>query len=229
MRPILSARFLLLFWITFVPHFAAANTATEYYNLGTRSYQKGQIGKAVAYLEKANELFQNNKDIQYNLQIARSALRKNLGERLLDPGASPIDWLTDHTHSPQIQALLALFTLSIVVMGFRRYWLTKNLHDWTTGLLTGSGLLLFVTLIAITRFPHLLGAHPAAIALENQPIRSGPGDQFLELTHIEAGTKVRLTGDSIEGTRDSTPQVWHQIRFSGDGIGWVKESEFLFL
>lgn len=200
-----------------------------YYNLGTLYYQMDQIGKAVAYLEKANKLNQTDKDIQYNLETARTALRKKLGERLLDPGASPMDWISDQAHSPKVQALFALLTLIVTLAGFRRYWLTQDLTEWSTGLLSGTGLFLLLTLIALTRFPHILGAQSAAVALERQSIRSGPGDQFLELTQIEAGTKVRLTGESINGTSGTSTLLWHQVRFSGDGIGWIKDSEFLFL
>ncbi len=69
----------------------------------------------------------------------------------------------------------------------------------------------------------LASARSPAIALSRQPIRSGPGDRYIELAQVDAGTKLRLLGTA------ANDEEWLQVRYSTDGIGWVKAKDFLVI
>jgi uncharacterized protein YgiM (DUF1202 family) len=69
----------------------------------------------------------------------------------------------------------------------------------------------------------ITNTNPPAICLENQSIRSGPGEQFMELTKMEPGEKIRLLGPSEQ----TNTEVWRQIRYMGDKIGWIRASSLL--
>jgi|GEM_PF-804439 len=213
-----------------------ANRATYYFNLGTLSYRVGDLGKAVAFLEKANRLASNNSQVQHNLSLARSAWGKSIGADRLDPGASLADWWIDRTRSPKAQALFALFTFAILLMAMRRYsnLRSRSIRDIYTDsnivLFCSLGIILFFMLLATTQFAGLLGTRPAAISLNRQTVKTGPGERFLELTQVETGTQVRLTGISvIEKIENGQSTLWYQVRLSQDGIGWIREADFLFL
>jgi hypothetical protein len=67
---------------------------------------------------------------------------------------------------------------------------------------------------------------PLAICAERNPVRSGPGDRFVEITQIEPGTKLRLTGPRAEEKNEQ----WLQVRYAQPArIGWIRASSLLLL
>jgi tetratricopeptide (TPR) repeat protein len=219
-----------------------------YYNFGTIHYRAGHLGTAVAYLEKAYSLAGGDPDTRHNLEIAKKALGQVIGQDRLDPGAGFADWLKEALELPEYHTLLGVLILVCLLISARTavHGSRGVLTSPSSGLSFAIGLSGLLSLLLINHAPGLIGARPAAIALERLVIRSGPGDQYLQLTLIEPGTKLRLTGTSLQShpvpspavsltpgsvtTSDKPPaELWHQVKFSGETVGWIKSSGVLAL
>ena len=205
-----------------------------FYDLGTVLSKLGQNGPAVAYLEKSNRLQPHDAAIQQNLKIARSSLSKLLGEEHLDPASSWEEDVSDRVSIEEVRGAFGLVGLVLALFWIRSYLKTRTLRKTLlqpAGLFGLAGLALTFGVYAAQRFSE---SHPAAVCLERQAVRTGPGDRYNELAQIEAGVKVRALGPAETAeTSDHKPgaqgELWRQIRFSQDGIGWVKASSVLLL
>jgi Flp pilus assembly protein TadD len=210
------------------------NDANYFYDVGTIYYRIGKLGEAVAYLEKANRLRPHDPDIQHNITIVRSALGRSIGPEKVDPASSWTEQLADRISLDEVRATLGLVGILLVLVWIRVY---LKSHCVRRLFLEPSSL---IALLAFTITAGIYGiqrgseANPPAIVLQKQVIRSGPGDHYLELSQVEEGSKVRLLGPSAKNTfrphkSDEPEETWRQIRFSSDGIGWIRSSSLLTL
>lgn len=203
-----------------------SSDANYYYNLGTVYLKMGQVGRAFAYLEKAHTMAPRDADIQINWNQARSALSRVLGEKNIDPTSNWIESIADNAPLYEVRSILAVFGWILVLVWLRNYY--KSRKFWKT--LSHPASLFTLTAVGITS--SLLFAQtvtqrqPAAACLDAQVIRSGPGDQFLEIAKLSPGTKVRMIGSPTSHSSNSD-ELWRQIRYSGDSIGWVRDSSLL--
>jgi hypothetical protein len=217
-----------------------------YYNLGTIHYRLGHPGTAVAYLEKANRLAPYDPDIQYNLTLAKSVLSDSIGLSQLDPASTWTEQLADRVSLDEVRATLGLLGLIVVLLWTRAYLKTRNLKKVFIQPAGFLGLLGFGLTVGVYGVQRLGSSCPPAICLEKQSIRSGPGQQFMELAQTIPGAKLRLLGASApaaqptstpsalvtgDPTQPSSPssEIWQQVRYSPDGIGWIKSSSLLML
>lgn len=187
-----------------------------YYNLGTLSLRSGLPGPAVAYLEKASKLKASDPDARQNLETAKAALRQTIGAQQLDPAADLIDEIGEQVGDPRVRSAIAVISLLLIVIAFLEFRKSGSAAFRTTsGWLGALGLFVLLFTAFAQRAAH---SYPTAVFVERQIIRSGPGDQFVELSRAEAGIRIRIL-DRKDG--------WYQIRFSTDGIGWVQSSSVL--
>ena len=201
-------------------------SSAYYYDLGTLSFKAGQFGRAVAYLEKANRLHPHEPDIQFNLSLAKKKLSQLIGDDQLDPSSSWLEQLADRVSLDEVRGTLGLLGLVVVLLWLRAYVSTRNLYQAlfnTAGLL---GILGFGITVGIYGIQRWADAYPPGICLESQVIRSGPGEHFLELVKVESGAKLRLLSSSAAA---EDAENWRQVRYSPDGIGWIKASTILTL
>jgi tetratricopeptide (TPR) repeat protein len=203
-----------------------ANEALYFYNLGTTHLKLGQVGKAVAYLEKARRIHPNDSDITYNLLLARKELSKRIGDGRLDAASSWLETLPQQIPLEEAQASVGLLAFIFIIFWFYTYLQThkfKKSLARPTGLLAVLALGITIVTYGVQQFADL---SPTAVCLESQVIRSGPGEHFLELAHVEPGMKVRLT----EST--ATPEAaknWQQVRYANGQVGWIHASSLLLL
>ncbi len=215
-----------------------SHSANFYYNVGTLYYRLGDSGKSVAYLEKANRLRAHDPDIQFNLTAARKALSQNLGEGKLDPASNWLESVADRIPVDEIRGTIGLVAFIVLLLWVRAYLKTRRLLK---ALLQPAGMVaVFAFLITATIYiaHHFALMHPPAAALETTAVRSGPGDQFLELGRVDSGMKIRLLGpvatassSGVAPASDSAAaqELWHQVRYSAEGVGWIKASSLLLL
>ncbi|OFZ70322.1 MAG: hypothetical protein A3K03_03895 [Bdellovibrionales bacterium RIFOXYD1_FULL_44_7] len=200
-----------------------SNDANYFYNLGNTYYRLGQFGLATAYLEKSNRTRAHDPDIQQNLSLAKAALSKQIGEDRIDPASGWIESISDNAPLDEIRGILGLFAFVLTLLWIRSYYKSRSLKRT---LLQPAGLLGLLAL-AITASLYLIqrlnASSPPAVAVTAESIRSGPGEQFIELTRIEPGMKIRL----LEKSAKSGDEAWQQIRYSKSSIGWIKESSLL--
>jgi tetratricopeptide (TPR) repeat protein len=218
------------------------NESNYFYNLGTLQYHLGNKGLAVAYLEKANRLESYEPSTQFNLAIARSALKDMIGVDQLDPASTWIEQVADRISLDEVRATLGLLALIIVLFWMKAYLRSRKLRKVLLRPAGLVGLIGFIITLGIYGIQRWVSLYPPAISLTQQKIHSGPGSDFAVLGQLESGTKIRLMGASATGNPDGlgivsgeakqdsfSPDLWLQVRYSEDGVGWVKSSNLLTL
>ena len=204
-----------------------SETGSYYYNLGSVFLKLSRPGPAVAYLERANRVQPHDSSIQQNLKIAKSALAQLIGNDHLDPASSGLESFVDRVSLDEVRGGLGLLGFILILFWFRAYVKLRSLRKTIlqpAGFLTLISLGLMISLYAAERIAE---NHPAAICVEREVIRSGPGDRYLELAQAEPGVKVRLLGPNE--TADNSHEIWEQVRYSSSGIGWIKSDGLLVL
>jgi tetratricopeptide (TPR) repeat protein len=200
-----------------------------YYNLGLVYFRLGKLGPSLGYLEKANRLKQNDPDIQYNLSIARFELERAIGTEKLDPASHWIEQFADQIPTDQLRIILSLLTLISLLLWTKAYMMTRHVRSTCSqpaGFFGMLGLTLAIGVYGLQRWAH---SQPPAICLEPLTVRSGPGNHFMELTRMEAGSKLRLLGPSVSSDdhENSSTETWKQVRYAPTEIGWAKASTLL--
>ncbi len=170
--------------------------AAYFHNLGTTFLKAGDLGRARAYLEKANYIKPHTPNIQRNLEITRTSLSRLIGANQLDPASSGIESLADRMSMDEVRGTLGLLALIVAFLWLRAYSKTRSIRRailQPAGFCGLAGLALCLILYGTER---IAASHPPAFCLERQTVRSGPGDRFIQLALVEAGTKLRLTGST---------------------------------
>jgi tetratricopeptide (TPR) repeat protein len=212
--------------------------ASYFYNLGNTYYRLGKFGIALAYFEKANRLHPHDNDIQANLDLARKAVGRLVGEEKLDPASTPFESTADGIPLDEVRAALGLFALILGALWVRTYLRTRALKITLFRPAALFGLIAFSITGALYAAQRFASTTPPAALVDRQVVRSGPGDRYSELAQLEPGTKVRALGPvapaTVEGkpTESMTPppaEMWSQVRYAQDGIGWVRTSSLLLL
>lgn len=202
--------------------------ATYHYNVGTLYFRLEKFGLAVAHLEKADRLRPHDPDIRVNLVLSRDSLGRALGgQTQLDPASSPVEMIADNVQIEEVRGTFGVFAFILILFWIRSYRKTRSLRITLlkpTGVLGILALLITASLYGIQRWSD---THPPVVLLEKQTLRSGPGENYLELARFEAGVKLRMTGESAQAEDGGN---WQQVRFSEEGdVAWVRESSLLLL
>lgn len=208
------------------------DAATYYYDLGTVLLKLNRIGEATAYLEKANHLQPRDIAIQQNLQLAQNSLAKTVGAEHLDPASSWTENLADRLRLDEIRGAFGLVCFVIALFWIRSYLKTRKLRQTLMKPAGWLGIGALALTAALYGMERLSGMNPVVVCLEHASVRSGPGDSYVEVSQAEAGTKLRALGPTSEtlSTQTTAPhQLWRQVRYSQDGIGWVRASSVLLL
>lgn len=218
------------------------DSAIYYYNLGTIYARLDRPGLGLAYLEKAKRLNPSDPDIQYNLSWVQSKLSQLIGEDRLDPTSSSIEQSIEIFQYPKIQFTLSIFTLIFGILWIRVYLSKRNLKQAIReplGTLSLLGMTLIGIVLGMCRWSN---SQPIAVCIEKTAIRSGPGNHFIELSRADEGTKLRLLGPEVQAHAETTPsspstaqsspkelELWRQVRYSQEGVGWIRASGLLVL
>jgi tetratricopeptide (TPR) repeat protein len=203
-----------------------AETAAYFYNVGTLNYRLGHLGKAVAYLEKASRLNGNDPDIEANLGLARASLGRTLGNDRLDPAATSLESAVEALPTGLVELGAGVTALALSILWLTGYRRTRSARQTFLQPLALAGLACLIVLGGGLLLKRTTVLPQVAATLESQTIRSGPGDRFLEIGRVEAGVKLRLLGPTAKAAQNET---WNQVRYSREGIGWVRASTLLLL
>lgn len=202
--------------------------SSYFYNLGVLWGKQDQVGLATAYLEKANRLNPHDPEIVRSLKFARSQLSAKLGfpstENGIDAASNQIERLSDRIQNDEILGILGLVTLVVSLFWIRAYLKTRNI---TKTFLKASGWFgAFALMISFAIYGvYKMGSmNPPAVNLIKQPLRSGPGMNYPEITTVEPGIKVRIMGPTNTVNEN---EVWQKVRYKSDQVGWVPLSGLL--
>jgi tetratricopeptide (TPR) repeat protein len=230
-----------------------------FYNLGTTLLKLNRVGTAEAYLEKANRMQPHDIAIQQNLQLARNALSQTLGAEKMDPASSWLETISDNLRLDEIRGAFGLVSFIIALFWIRSYLKTRKLRETLlkpAGLLGIGALLLTSGLYGIERLAvnaeavcldrtsirsgpgdtysevgqaeagtklRALGPTSETLSTGNAPAASAGSPTE------EASPTPSLSPSSTGDTGQSGTSLWRQVRYSADGIGWVRASSVLLL
>jgi len=181
------------------------------YNLGNTYMQKGDLGRAVLWYDRANRLMPKDPDLVFNRNLALSQV-KDRQEETANPVVSVLFFWKQGLPLKTLQGLAIgagclFWTLLALAVLLRRTPLK------TAAAATG---VLFVLLAATALWDTAADARiqKGVVLPEAVSVRSGLSDTATELFTLHAGSRV-----TVEQERNG----WIRIAFAQGKIGWVKK------
>ena len=194
-------------------------SAELYYNLGNAYYRTEDITHAVLSYERALLLSPGDRDIRFNLQMARS---KTIDKITPESEMFFVTWYrslvnlmsVDAWAFAALTALALAIALALVYLFANRIWLRKVGFFGAIGLL-----LLFVlaNILAYSQKQELVSRSSAIITSSAVGVKSTPADDGTELFILHEGTKVEIT--------DGAMKQWKRVRVADGKDGWVKAKD----
>ncbi len=201
-----------------------------FYNAGTlwleTSPEPLASGTALAYLDRAKQCFPGDTEVFHNWHVAKSRFEKQMGVDNYDLSSTPFENLVGSIPIDEIRGVTGLVLVLLVGFLYRFYRSSRSLR----GLFLRKeiipielALLITLSVLVANRFAT---KNPSAMVLEPATIRSGPGNSYVELKKINPGFKLRTTGERHTVTEGET-EVWIQVRYTKEDLGWTIEKSLL--
>ena len=186
-----------------------------YFNLGNAYYKLNKINDAILNYERAKILLPNNKDVKFNLGMAK----RNITDKIEKvPVFFVISWYRAFRgmFSTDMWAIISLISfvllLSLIFLFFfTRTASTKKISFWFA-----------ITLFIITTTSFVFSSQEKErisernYAIVFEPvvnIKASPNDSATELFVLHEGTKVEIRQSSKD---------WVEIKIADGSIGWIK-------
>lgn len=202
--------------------------ANYFYNLGVLHGKMNQPGLATAYLEKANRVKPHDPEILQNLKLARTLLKQQLSQQnseiSVDGASNQFEQFADRIQGEEILGVIGLITVVVSLLWIRAYLKTRNI---TKTFLKPSGWFGVLALVLAFAFYGIYKAgnfNPPAMIVLKQPLRSGPGINYPEISTIDSGIKVRLVGSALTVNEN---ELWQKVRYKTDQTAWIPLSSLL--
>ena len=190
-----------------------------YYNLGNAYYRTDNITRAVINYERALLLSPGDKDVRFNLQMARS---KTIDKITPESEMFFVTWYhslvnlmsVDGWAKTAIISLMLALVLLLVYLFVNRIFLRKV---GFFGAIIFLLLFLFSNLFAWQQKQELLNRRGAVVTATSAPVMKTPTANGTEQFVIHEGTRVDITDDTM---RD-----WKAIRLADGKEGWIETSK----
>jgi tetratricopeptide (TPR) repeat protein len=184
-----------------------------YHELGNAYYRINEIGEAVLYYEKAHKLKPWDKDIQFNVHLARQRVQDRFA---IPPAFFPLRmWrlLRDRFQPPAWFWMGVVFCwLACVWQAFR--WYSKSATRFRPS--KAALVLLLLSIMAISmgfdRQSFLEDEASVVLLADSQEVRKVPDNKGEMAFKINEGIKVRVL-DALNG--------WWQVELPDGRKGWV--------
>lgn len=190
-----------------------------YFNLGNCYYRMDSITEAVIAYERALLLSPGDRDIRFNLQMARS---KTIDKITPESEMFFVTWYRSlvNLQSVDAWARLALIALAVAIVLALVYLFADRIWLRKTGFFGAFALLLVFLLSNLFAWQQKRGLdhRTGAIIIRSAVnVKSTPSKNGTDLFILHDGTKVTITDDSM---RD-----WKEIRVDDGKQGWLETSE----
>lgn len=193
-------------------------SAAIYYNLGNAYYKDGQIAPAILNYERALLLEPGDKDIRFNLQLAKSRAVDKIepvGQFFLAKWFEGVrDVASVDTWGATGIICFILFMLCLVVFFFSKVVRFKKIGFYCA--------LLFLLIVV---FSNIFG-YSQKSAMKNQveaivfassvTVKSSPDESGTDLVVLHEGTKVAVK---------STLGEWSEVELEDGNVGWMPSKE----
>ncbi len=188
-----------------------------YYNLGNTYYKNGLLPQAILNYERGKLLAPQDKDIDYNLELARSQTIDKIdkvGEFFLTKW---IRALRNRADSDTWAYMSIAFFTGVIIMLFMFYF-SRSAALKKIGFFVGI-VLLFLFIFSFS-FSHrqkqkLVNRQYAIIFAPTVTVKSSPDASGTEIFLLHEGTKVKVI---------DTLGEWCQIELSDGSKGWLNSS-----
>ena len=186
---------------------------------GNAYYRTENITKAVLNYERALLLSPGDRDIRFNLQIARS---KTIDKIVPETEMFFITWYHALVNLMSVDAWarVALISLTLVIMLLLVYLFASRL--WLRKIGFFGGILLLAVFVLSNIFAwqqkqNLLFRKGAIVTAPSVTVKSTPAKNGTDLFILHEGTKVNITDGSMRG--------WLEIRIADGKEGWIERNK----
>lgn len=193
--------------------------STLYYNIGNCHYRKGEIAKAILNYERALLLNPSDKDVRFNLELARS---KTIDKIVPERDLFFVSWyhIILNGFSVDGWAIMGLTCFVLMLVGVLMYLFASQLLYKKIGFF--SAVLLFLFTVVSNIFAHeqyskLTQRTGAIIMPTSVVVKSTPNSAGTELFVLHEGTYVEIVDESMK--------EWCEIKLSDGKVGWIQVSE----
>jgi hypothetical protein len=190
-----------------------------YYNLGNAYYRMDEIPRAVLNYERALLLSPGDRDVRFNLQMARS---KTIDKITPESEMFFVTWFQSLVNMTSVDgwARLSLAALAIAIALVLLYLFAAPIWLRKVGFFGAFAMLLLfgaAVVFAHVQKQSFTKRSGAIIMAPAATIKSTPAKQGTDLFILHEGTKVQVTDHSM--------QQWKRIRVADGQEGWVETSQ----
>ena len=194
-------------------------SADLYYNLGNAYYRTDNVTRAVINYERAHLLAPGDKDINHNLEVARSKTIDNIqpGEKIFFKV-----WFEDIKTSMGIDtwATLSLISLVVALILFLVYLFVKQMTVRKVAFYLSLVLVVFFifgNVFASQLKDFATNSSAAIIVSPTVTAKKTPTDQAADVCVLHEGTRVEITDKALKG--------WYEIRLVDGREGWITDKD----
>ena len=194
-------------------------SADIYYNLGNAYYRTENITQAVLNYERALLLSPGDRDIRFNLQLARS---KTIDKIVPESEMFFITWYHSLVNLMSVDgwARTAILSLSLVIVLSLLYLFSERIWLRKVGFFGGIVILLVFllgNLFASQQKQNLQFRKGAIVIATSVAVKSTPAKNGTDLFILHEGTKVNITDGSMKD--------WKEIRLADGKEGWIESKK----
>jgi tetratricopeptide (TPR) repeat protein len=194
-------------------------SADIYYNLGNAYYRMDDMTRAVLNYERALLLAPGDRDIRFNLQMARS---KTIDKIIPETELFFVTWYRSLVNQMSVDqwARVALISLALAIVLALVYLFANRI--WLRKLGFFGAILLIIVFVLGNVFAQyqksgLLDRRGAIIMGSAVTVKSTPAQNGTDLFILHEGTKVTITDGQLKD--------WKQVRVADGKEGWVETSQ----
>jgi tetratricopeptide (TPR) repeat protein len=193
-------------------------SATVCYNLGNSYYKLNKIAPSILNYERALLLEPGNKDIRFNLEIAKLKAVDRIepvGEFFLT------EWFfaVQNTLSTDAWSYFSITCFLLLIAGLFLFFFSRRIFLKKLGFYAGVVLVVWVIFgncFAYNQKKKLAQRNTAIIFAPTTTIKSSPDNSGTDLFILHEGTKVELKSKLGD---------WNEIETADGNVGWIKRSE----
>lgn len=194
-------------------------SADLYYNLGNAYYRTDNITRAVLNYERALLLSPGDKDIRFNLQMARN---KTIDKIIPESEMFFVTWYRSLVNIMSVDGWTrtALVSLALAIVLSLVYLFSERILLRKIGFFGGLSLIVlfvFSNVFAYQQKRKLVDRTGAIIISTAVPVKSTPAKSGTDLFILHEGTKVEITDGSLHD--------WKEIRVADGKEGWIETSQ----
>jgi tetratricopeptide (TPR) repeat protein len=191
-------------------------SADLYYNLGNAYYRTENITRAVLNYERALLLSPGDKDIRFNLQMARS---KTIDKITPEQEMFFVTWYRSLVNLTSVDgwANVALISLALAIVLALLYLFSERIWLRKVGFFGAIILIVFFLLGNVFAYQQkdlLVNRRGAIVVAPAVTVKSTPAKQGTDLFILHEGTKVTITDGSMKD--------WKGIRLADGKEGWIE-------